>query len=116
MKRNHRFLWIRASDTLKIYGSMGFFLYRYPDKILILYIQHEIKEEEEHEDDGDAFVEDVDEGDMEDEVDNDHTLEAEDFEEGEPSATSTPRRGHLPRPLVRSGFDFLIRIWETKKF
>jgi hypothetical protein len=81
----------------------------------ILYIQHEIKEEEEHEDDGDAFVEDVDEGDMEDEVDNDHTLEAEDFEEGEPSATSTPRRGHLPRPLVRSGFEFLIRIWETTK-
>ncbi len=38
---------------------------------------------------------------MEDEVDNDHTLEAEDFEEGEPSATSTPRRGHLARPLVK---------------
>jgi hypothetical protein len=48
----------------------------------------------------------VDEGDMEDEVDNDHTLEAEDFEEGEPSATSTPRRGHLPRPLVKSFYNF----------
>ena len=38
-------------------------------------------------------------------VDDDHTLEAEQFEEEEPAATSTPRRGHLPRPLVRSGFD-----------
>ncbi len=47
---------------------------------------------------------------MDDEVDNDHTLEAEDVEDEEPAATSTPRRGHLPRPLVRSGFEFLIRI------
>jgi hypothetical protein len=72
----------------------------------ILYIQHEIKEEEGHEDDGDAFVENVDEGDMEEEVvdDDDHTLEADSLEEEEPAATSTPRRGHLPRPLVRSGF------------
>jgi hypothetical protein len=38
-------------------------------------------------------------------VDDDHTLEAEQFEEEEPAATSTPRRGHLPRPLVRSGFE-----------
>ena len=53
---------------------------------------------------------------MADEVDNDHTLEAEQFEEEEPAATSTPRRGHLPRPLVRSGFEFLIRIEETNNF
>jgi hypothetical protein len=60
-----------------------------------------------------------DNGDMEDEVvdvDDDRTLEADSLEEEEPAATSTPRRGHLPRPLVRSGFEFLIRIWETKRF
>ena len=59
-----------------------------------------------NDDDGDAFVENVDEGDMEEEVvdDDDHTLEADSLEEEEPAATSTPRRGHLPRPLVRSGF------------
>ncbi len=58
------------------------------------------------------MVED-DNGDMEEEVedvDDDPTLEAEQFEEEEPAATSTPRRGHLPRPLVRSGFGILIRI------
>jgi hypothetical protein len=55
-------------------------------------------------------VEDVDEGDMEDEVDNDHTLEAEEDVEEEPIASSTPRRGHLPRLLVRAGFEILIRI------
>jgi hypothetical protein len=43
-------------------------------------------------------------------VDDDPTLEAEQFEEEEPAATSTPRRGHLPRPLVRSGFGILIQI------
>ncbi len=77
----------------------------------ILQIQHEIKEEEEgNDDDGEARVED-DDGDMEEEVvDDDHTLEADSLEEEEPAATSTPRRGHLPRPLVRSGFEFLIRI------
>ncbi len=48
-------------------------------------------------------------------VDDDHTLEADSLEEEEPAATSTPRRGHLPRPLVRSGFDFLIWIRETSK-
>ncbi len=63
-------------------------------------------EEVEHEDDGVAFVEDADEGDMADEVDNDHTLEADQFEEEEPAATSTPRRGHLPRPLVRVALYF----------
>ena len=88
---------------------MRFFLYGTLIKFIIL-IQHEIKEEEGNDDDGDAFVEDVDEGNMDDEVDNDHTLEAEQFEEEEPAATSTPRRGHLPRPLVRSGFEVLIRI------
>ncbi len=88
---------------------MGFFLYRYPDKILILYIQHEIKEED---DDGDAVVEDDNE-DVEVEVDDDPTLEAEENVEEEPLASSTPRHGHLPRPLVRSGFAFLIRIQET---
>ena len=53
------------------------------------------------------MVEDDNGGDMEEEVvdvDDDHTLEAEDFEEEEPAATSTPRRGHLPRPLVRFVF------------
>ena len=94
-----------VSETLKIFGSMRFF---YTGTVInfILYIQHDIKEEEEHEDDGDAFVENVDEGDMEEEVvdDDDHTLEADSLEEEEPAATSTPRRGHLPRPLVRSGF------------
>ncbi len=52
------------------------------------------------------MVED-DNGDMEEEVEDvedDHTLEADSLEEEEPAATSTPRRGHLPRPLVRSGF------------
>ncbi len=51
-------------------------------------------------------MEDEDAEDVEVDVDNDHTLEAEQLEEGEPAATSTPRRGHLPRPLVRSGFEF----------
>ncbi len=54
------------------------------------------------------MVED-DNGDMEEEVvdaDDDRTLEADSLEEEEPAATSTPRRGHLPRPLVRSGFEF----------
>jgi len=37
-------------------------------------------------------------------VDDDRTLEADSLEEEEPAATSTPRRGHLPRPLVRTGF------------
>ncbi len=37
-------------------------------------------------------------------VDDDPTLEADSLDEEEPAATSTPRRGHLPRPLVRSGF------------
>ncbi len=69
----------------------------------ILLIQHEIKEEEEGiDDDGEARVEDEDVKDAE--VDDDHTLEADSLEEEEPAATSTPRRGHLPRPLVRSGF------------
>jgi hypothetical protein len=86
----------------------------------ILYIQHEIKEEGDEgiDDDGEARVED-DNGDMEEEVvdvDDDHTLEADSLEEEEPAATSTPCRGHLPRPLVRAGFEFLIRIWETKNF
>ncbi len=64
------------------------------------------------------MVEDDNGEDMEEEVvdvDDDHTLEADSLEEEEPAATSTPRRGHLPRSLVRSGFEFLIRIWETKK-
>jgi hypothetical protein len=54
---------------------------------------------------------------MEEEVvdDEDPTLEAEEDVEEEPLASSTPRRGHLPRPLVRFGFDFLIRI-QGKKF
>jgi hypothetical protein len=39
-------------------------------------------------------------------VDDDPTLEADSLDEEEPAATSTPRRGHLPRPLVRSGFSF----------
>ncbi len=39
-------------------------------------------------------------------VDDDPTLEADSLDEEEPAATSTPRRGHLPRPLVRSGFEF----------
>jgi len=60
-------------------------------------------------------VENEDAEDVEVEVDDDPTLEAEDDMEEEPLASSTPRRGHLPRPLVRSVFDFLIRIWETKK-
>ncbi len=54
-----------------------------------------------------------DNGDMEEEVEDvedDHTLEADSLEEEEPAATSTPRRGHLPRPLVRSGFEILIRV------
>jgi hypothetical protein len=54
-----------------------------------------------------------DNGDMGKEVvdaDDDRTLEADSLEEEEPAATSTPRRGHLPRPLVRSGFEVLIRI------
>jgi hypothetical protein len=54
-----------------------------------------------------------DNGDMGEEVveaDDDRTLEADSLEEEEPAATSTPRRGHLPRPLVRSGFEVLIRI------
>ncbi len=58
------------------------------------------------------MVED-DNGDMGEEVveaDDDRTLEADSLEEEEPAATSTPRRGHLPRPLVRSGFEVLIRI------
>ncbi len=102
---------------------MGFF---YTGTVInfILQIQHEIKEEEEegNDDDGEARVED-DDGDMEEEVvDDDHTLEADSLEEEEPAATSTPRRGHLPRPLVRSGFEFLIRIFkkifnpDSKKF
>ncbi len=64
------------------------------------------------------MVEDDNE-DVEVDVDDDPTLEAEEDVEEEPLASSTPRRGHLPRPLVRSGFDFLIRIQETsslKKF
>jgi hypothetical protein len=71
----------------------------------ILYLQHEIKEEEED----DAVVEDDNGGDMEEEVvdvDDDPTLEADSLEEEGPAATSTPRRGHLPRPLVRYGFVF----------
>jgi hypothetical protein len=90
-----------------------FFIYTGTVINFILYIQHEIKEEEEHDDDGEARVED-DNGDMEEEVvdDDDHTLEADSLEEEEPAATSTPRRGHLPRPLVRSGFEFLIRIYQ----
>ncbi len=58
------------------------------------------------------MVED-DNGDMGEEVvdaDDDRTLEADSLEEEEPAATSTPRRGHLPRPLVRSGFEVFIRI------
>ncbi len=58
------------------------------------------------------MVED-DNGDIREEVvdaDDDRTLEADSLEEEEPAATSTPRRGHLPRPLVRSGFEVLIRI------
>ena len=53
------------------------------------------------------MVED-DNGNMGEEVvdaDDDRTLEADSLEEEEPAATSTPRRGHLPRPLVRSGFE-----------
>ena len=54
---------------------------------------------------------------MEEEVvDDDRTLEADSLEEEEPAATSTPRRGHLPRPLVRSGFEVFIRIQETNNF
>jgi hypothetical protein len=56
-----------------------------------------------------------DNGGMEEEVvdaDDDRTLEADSLDEEEPAATSTPRRGHLSRPLVRSGSEFLIRIWE----
>ena len=53
--------------------------------------------------------------DVEVEVDDDPTLEAEEDVEEEPLASSTPRRGHLPRPLVRSVFDFLIRIQETSR-
>ncbi len=49
------------------------------------------------------------------EVDDDPTLEAEEDVEEEPLASSTPRRGHLPRPLVRSVFDFLIRNKETSR-
>ncbi len=52
---------------------------------------------------------------MEEEADDDPTLEAEEDVEEEPLASSTPRRGHLPRPLVRSVFDFLIRIQETSR-
>ena len=104
-----------VSEILKIFRIHGFF-YTCTVINFILQIQHEIKEEEEHEDDGDAFVENVDEGDMEEEVvdDDDHTLEAEDFEEEEPAATSTPRRGHLPRPLVR--FVFFIFFYEEKPY
>ncbi len=53
------------------------------------------------------MVEDNNGEDMEEEVvdvDDDPTLEAEEDVEEEPLASSTPRRGHLPRPLVRSGF------------
>jgi hypothetical protein len=54
--------------------------------------------------------------DVEVEVDDDPTLEAEEDVEEEPLASSTPRRGHLPRQLVRSGFEiFFIRIWGTQK-
>ena len=55
------------------------------------------------------MVEDDNGGDMGEEgadVDDDPTLEADSLDEEEPAATSTPRRGHLPRPLVRSGFSF----------
>ena len=65
------------------------------------------------------MVED-DNGDMEEEVvdaDDDRTLEADSLDEEEPAATSTPRRGHLPRPLVRSGFEFFFNpdLGNTKK-
>jgi hypothetical protein len=60
-------------------------------------------------------VENEDAEDVEVEVDDDPTLEAEEDVEEEPLASSTPRRGHLPRPLVRSVFDFLIRIQETSR-
>ena len=97
-------------ETLRNFRIHEFF---YTGTLLnfIFYIQHEIKEEEEGNDDkGEARVED-DDGDMGEEVvDDDHTLEADSLEEEEPAATSTPRRGHLPRPLVRSGFEFLVRI------
>ncbi len=66
-------------------------------------------------DDGEAFVENEDGEDVE--VDDDHTLEADSLEEEEPAATSTPRRGHLPRPLVRSGFEFCNPdLGKQKKF
>jgi len=58
-------------------------------------------------------VENEDAEDVEVEVDDDPTLEAEEDVEEEPLASSTPRRGHLPRPLVRYIFDFLIRIQGT---
>jgi hypothetical protein len=54
--------------------------------------------------------------DMQEEVVDVDNVEADSLEEEGPAATSTPRRGHLPRPLVRSGFDFLIRIQETSNF
>ena len=60
-------------------------------------------------------MENEDAEDVEVEADDDPTLEAEEDVEEEPLASSTPRRGHLPRPLVRSVFDFLIRIQETSK-
>ena len=96
-------------ETLRNFRIYEFLFYTGTVINFILHIQHEIKEEG---DEDDAVVED-DNGDMEEEVvdaDDDRTLEADSLEEEEPAATSTPRRGHLPRPLVRSGFEFLIRI------
>ncbi len=60
-------------------------------------------------------MENEDAEDVEVEADDDPTLEAEEDVEEEPLASSTPRRGHLPRPLVRSVFDFLIRVQETSR-
>jgi hypothetical protein len=87
-------------------------------------IQHEIKEEGDG-DDGEAFFENEDGEDMEEEVvdvEDDPTLEAEEDVEEEPVATSTPRRGRLPRPLVRSalhfqsGFKLCYQLYITPSF
>ncbi len=106
MKRNHRLFGsgIRNIKNFRIHEVLYIYIYTGTVINLILYIQHEIKEEEGDDDDGEARVED-DNGDMEEEVvEDDRTLEADSLEEEEPAATSTPRRGHLPRPLVRTGF------------
>ena len=91
-------------ETLRNFRIHEFLFYTGTVINFILHIQHEIKEEG---DEDDAVVEDDNGGDMGEEgadVDDDPTLEADSLDEDEPAATSTPRRGHLPRPLVRSGF------------